>query len=141
MRPLFPALLVVVLAIPGCATTGRVRAPARLESKRALHSPPRGAASAEVGLASFYSARHNGAATASGERHDAGELTAAHRTLAFGTRVRVTNLANERSVVVTINDRGPFVRGRIIDLSKRAARELDFVREGTARVGVTVVSP
>ena len=66
-------------------------------------------------------------------------MTAAHRTLPFGTRVRVTNLTNGRSVVVTITDRGPFAPGRIIDVSKRAARNLDFVRAGTARVRIRVL--
>jgi rare lipoprotein A len=64
---------------------------------------------------------------------------AAHRTLPFGTRVQVTNLGNGRSVIVTIVDRGPFAKGRIIDLSRRAARKLDFVRDGTARVRLEVL--
>jgi rare lipoprotein A len=76
---------------------------------------------ASYGLASFYG---NESQTASGERFDAHELTAAHRTLPFGTRVRVTNHSNGRSVVVTINDRGPFVRGRIIDVTPAAAHLL-----------------
>jgi rare lipoprotein A len=67
-------------------------------------------------------------------------LTAAHRTLPFGTRVRVTNLENGRSVVVTITDRGPFRKGRVIDVSRRAAGKLGFLREGTTRVRVEVVS-
>lgn len=66
-------------------------------------------------------------------------LTAAHRTLPFGTRVRVTNLGNGRSVVVRINDRGPFVRGRIIDLSRHAAERLGFTRQGVTRVEVRVI--
>jgi rare lipoprotein A len=74
-----------------------------------------------LGIASSYG---EGLQTASGERFNAGELTAAHRTLPFGTRVRVTNHSNGRSVVVTINDRGPFVRGRIIDVTPAAARVL-----------------
>jgi rare lipoprotein A len=73
------------------------------------------------GLASFY---ENGSATASGERFNADELTAAHRTLPFGTRVRVTNHSNGRTVVVRINDRGPFVHGRIIDVTPAAAHAL-----------------
>jgi rare lipoprotein A len=76
---------------------------------------------ASYGLASFY---ENGSATASGERFNADELTAAHRTLPFGTRVRVTNHSNGRSVVVRINDRGPFVHGRIIDVTPAAAHAL-----------------
>ena len=92
-----------------------------------------------MGLASYYDSRHNGATTASGERYDERALTAAHRTLPFGTRVRVTNLRNGRSVIVRIDDRGPFVHGRILDVSLRAARELGFVTGGTARVRVKVV--
>lgn len=93
----------------------------------------------EEGYASFYGAQHHGRRTASGEVFDAGRLTAAHRTLPFGTRVRVTNLKNGRHVDVTVNDRGPFRRGRVIDVSRRAAKELGFLRAGTARVRVEVL--
>ena len=91
-------------------------------------------------MASYLSSEHNGQATASGAVYDERRMTAAHRTLPFGTRVRVTNLANGRHVVVTITDRGPFRRGRIIDVSKRAAIKLGFLAQGTARVRVTVLS-
>lgn len=90
----------------------------------------------EDGEASYYGARHHGKRTASGERFDQNALTAAHRTLPFGTRVKVTNLNNDRSVVVRINDRGPHVRGRLIDLSRRAAEALDMLRSGVAPVRV-----
>ncbi|OIN09204.1 septal ring lytic transglycosylase RlpA family protein [Oceanisphaera psychrotolerans] len=86
------------------------------------------------GMASYYGARHHGRKTASGERFNKDALTAAHRTLPFGTRVRVTNLNNRKSVIVRINDRGPYARGRIIDLSEQAARELNMIRQGVARV-------
>jgi rare lipoprotein A len=86
---------------------------------------------ASVGLASFYA---EGSETASGERFNANELTAAHRTLPFGTRVRVTNRSNGRSVVVTINDRGPFVSGRIIDVTPAGARALGM--SGVASVSI-----
>jgi rare lipoprotein A len=92
-------------------------------------------ASAQNGLASVYA--YSGGRTASGERVSPGALTAAHRTLPFGTRVRVTNQNNGRSVVVRINDRGPFVRGRIIDLTPAAARALDF--SSLASVSVDVI--
>lgn len=91
---------------------------------------------AETGLASYYGSEFHGRRTASGEVYDENKLTAAHRTLPFGTRVRVTNLANGKSVVVRINDRGPFREGRIIDVSRRAARELDSIRAGVVRVRV-----
>ncbi len=93
----------------------------------------------QVGFASYYDSRFDGSRTASGERYDEKALTAAHRTLPFGTRVQVTNLENGRSVVVTITDRGPFARGRVIDLSRRAAHKLDILRDGTARVRLEVV--
>jgi rare lipoprotein A len=80
-----------------------------------------------------------GTRTASGERMNAKALAAAHRTLPFGTRVRVENLANGRSVVVRVNDRGPFVRGRVIDVTQAAAQRLGMIRSGTAPVRVTVV--
>lgn len=86
------------------------------------------------GTASYYGKAHHGKRTASGERFNQNALTAAHRTLPFGTRVKVTNLANGRSVIVRINDRGPFGRGRIIDVSRKAAEQLNMLRTGTARV-------
>lgn len=92
-------------------------------------------ASAQSGVASIYG--YSGGRTASGERASPGALTAAHRTLPFGTMVRVTNRSSGRSVVVRINDRGPFVRGRIIDLTPAAARALGF--SGLANVEVDVV--
>lgn len=88
------------------------------------------------GKASYYGARHHGKKTASGERFDQHALTAAHRSLPFGTRVRVTNLHNDKQVVVRINDRGPFVRGRVIDLSHKAAERLDMLRAGVVPVRV-----
>jgi rare lipoprotein A len=93
------------------------------------------AASAQSGIASVYA--YNGGRTASGERMSNAALTAAHRTLPFGTMVRVTNARSGRSVVVRINDRGPFVRGRVIDLSPAAARELGV--SGLASVTLDVV--
>ena len=92
---------------------------------------------AEKGIASLYATRFHGRATANGERYDKLGFTAAHRTLAFGTIVRVTNTANGRVVKVQINDRGPHVKSRIIDLSTAAARALGF-RKGLARVRLEV---
>jgi rare lipoprotein A len=93
-----------------------------------------GTASAESGIASVYS-YESGNRTASGERLQPSELTAAHRTLPFGTKVRVTNHRNGRTVAVRINDRGPFIKGRVIDLTPAAARALGF--SGLAPVTVT----
>jgi len=95
-------------------------------------------ASVTSGGASWYSLPGN--RTANGELMNPNALTAAHRTLAFGTRVEVKNLRNGRTVVVRINDRGPFVRGRVIDVSKAAARRLGIIGTGVARVALRVVS-
>jgi peptidoglycan lytic transglycosylase len=112
-----------LVALAGCATT-----------------PPTGGRPAhEVGIASFYAKSLHGRRTASGERYDMQALTAAHRTLPFGSRVRVTNLQNGRSVVVRINDRGPFVEKRVIDLSYAAAKELRFLGRGTTKVRLEVL--
>jgi len=94
-----------------------------------------------TGMASWYGKTFHGRTTASGRRFNMYELTAAHTTLPTGTQVRVTNLANGRSVIVTITDRGPFSRNRIIDLSYAAAEHLGFVRQGTAKVRVTYHRP
>lgn len=91
------------------------------------------------GGASYFSDEIAGQRTASGEICDPDTLTAAHRTLAFGSRVRVTNLANHQSVIVRINDRGPFHGGRIIDLSDAAAREIGMRQSGTAQVSLTLI--
>jgi rare lipoprotein A len=93
----------------------------------------------EVGVASWYGVPYHGRTTASGETFDMNDLTAAHPSLPFGSRVRVTNLGNGRSLVLEINDRGPFVKQRIIDVSKRAAKELGLLRDGIARVRVEVL--
>ena len=87
-----------------------------------------------TGTASFYGRRFHGRRTANGERFDMNALTAAHRTLPFGSMVRVTNPSNGRSVTVRINDRGPFSRGRVIDVSRAAAKELGLIRRGHAAV-------
>jgi len=94
----------------------------------------------ETGQASYYAEKFQGRSTASGEAYERSALTAAHRTLPFGTMVEVTNLGNGRTVTVRINDRGPFVKGRIIDLSYRAAVDLDFIQEGLAEVRVVAIT-
>lgn len=90
----------------------------------------------EVGLASFYARSLQGRRTASGSRYDARAMTCAHRTHAFGTFLRVTDLETGRSVVVRVTDRGPFTAGRVVDLSWAAARRLGIVDRGVARVRV-----
>ena len=119
-------LVVVLLALAsgGCAILG---------------GPPPARHRVETGTASFYGARFDGRVTASGVRYDSSKMLAAHRSLPFGTKVRVTHLGNRRSVVVTVVDRGPYRRGRVIDLSRRAAGELGFLRQGLASVQIEVV--
>ncbi len=92
-----------------------------------------------VGVASWYGAKFHGRTTASGEPYDMNAMTAAHPSLPFGTKVRVTNLENGRSVVLRINDRGPFAKRRIIDVSRHAAEHLGFLGTGLARVRVQVI--
>lgn len=91
------------------------------------------------GRASWYGPKFHGRRTANGEIFDSNALTAAHPSLPFGTKVRVTNLNNGRSVIVRINDRGPFIKGRIIDVSAAAARILNMVNSGTARVQLDIL--
>lgn len=92
-----------------------------------------------MGVASYYGPKFHGRLTANGETFDMYGITAAHKTLPFNTVVRVTNLENDRSALVRINDRGPFVPGRMLDLSYGAAKKLGVVAEGTARVKVEIV--
>jgi rare lipoprotein A len=98
-------------------------------------------AQVQTGKASFYADKFEGQPTASGEKYRHSKLTAAHKTLPFGTRVRVTNLANNESVEVLINDRGPYVDNRIIDLSKSAAEKLGFVNQGLVDIKLEVIDP
>lgn len=114
------AVLLTVIVVAGCA-----RAPVRPQA----YGP-------QVGIASWYGPKFHGRRTASGEVYDMHQLSAAHRTLPLGSWVQVTNLENGRSIQVRVNDRGPFVRGRIIDLSYAAAQSLGMVRQGLARVSV-----
>lgn len=93
----------------------------------------------QEGVASYYAHEFNGRKTSNGETFDMNQLTAAHRTLPFNTKVRVTNLANGRATVVRINDRGPFKDNRIIDLSLAAAKEIGLIVSGTARVKIEVL--
>jgi rare lipoprotein A len=124
-RSHFGGILALLLASTGCS-----------------HMPrPDGLTDAwQVGGASYYATKFEGRKTASGERYDGARLTAAHLTLPFGTRVRVTNLSNERVVEVVINDRGPHRKGRIVDLSRRAAETIGLLHVGVARVRLEVIA-
>ncbi len=93
----------------------------------------------QTGVASWYGPGFHGKKTANGERYDMYTMTAAHKTLPLGTRVKITNLSNRKSIIVRINDRGPFHGGRIIDLSKRAAQQLGILEDGSARVHIKTI--
>jgi len=99
-------------------------------------SMPSAVSGTETGLASFYSEMYNGKKTANGEIYNSSELTAAHKKLPFGTRVKVTNLSNGKTVKVRVNDRGPFVAGRIIDLTRKAAKKIDMINDGVVKVKI-----
>lgn len=118
--------LALALMVVGCASSR----PGRSVSSSTI----------ETGVASYYHDRLHGRTTASGEVYDREALTAAHRSLPFGTTVLVRNLGNGKTARVRINDRGPFVDGRILDVSRRAAEVLGFVADGLARVSVEVVA-
>jgi len=129
MRVVLVGAMVMTLAGTGCGWFGR-RPPEPKATRGAV----------QEGVASWYGPGFHGKATTSGEVYDQHDLTAAHQTLPLGTRVAVTNLRNGRSIEVRVNDRGPFVGGRVIDLSYAAARALDMVGPGTAPVRVTVLN-
>lgn len=124
-KPIRNGLLLALFALlAGCASS-------RVDSPKVASGGYRA-----EGKASYYGARHHGNKTASGERFDQNALTAAHRSLPFGSRVLVTNLRNDKSVVVRINDRGPYSKGRLIDLSHKAAEQIDMLRAGIVPVRV-----
>lgn len=122
------------MLLNGCAS-------AHLEPELGPELEPRNARFAQTGLASWYGRAFQGRRTASGASFDQNQMTAAHPTLKFGTRLRVTNLLNQKTVIVIVNDRGPYSGGRIIDVSRRAARELGFIAAGVARVRIEVIDP
>jgi len=127
MRRLLGFALLLAFAAGCAATAPRPASVARLDRFD------------EVGVASYVAGSFDGRATSSGSIYDSHRLTAAHRTLPFGTIVRVTNLANGRSVLVRINDRGPYGRGLIIDVSSAAAERLDMIRAGIVACELEVV--
>ena len=143
MRAQSLLLLVVLISLLASACGGR-RSASRLPVPQ-TPSPGSGAQTpgpgyTETGYASWYGDPYHGRRAASGEIYDKYKLTSAHRTLPFGTQVKVTNLENGRTVIVRINDRGPFVKGRIVDLSLAGAREIQMVGPGTALVRLEVIS-
>jgi len=136
--------LSVLLVLLGCAPAPIYRAGSARETAPAKNDPvkEKEKPAAEwplttvTGIASYYGKEFHGRKTANGETFDMNAMTAAHRTLPFGTMVRVTNLANDQSVTVRINDRGPFIKGRIIDLSYGAAKSIDLLSIGQVKLEV-----
>jgi rare lipoprotein A len=131
--------------VMGCALAGVVALSPKSEARLPASPGPLPAIfqampKGEVGVASWYGSKHQGRATASGETFDMHRLTAAHRELPLGTTVRVTNLVNLKSVVLRVNDRGPGIDGRLIDVSWAAAKRLGFVNAGLTPVVVEVVN-
>ncbi len=94
----------------------------------------------EIGIATYYGDKFHGRKTASGELYDKNLLTCAHKTLKFGTKIRVTRMDNGKSVIVRVNDRGPFVKGYIVDLSRKAATEIDMLKDGITKVKIEVLT-
>lgn len=132
--PFLAAALTAAIALSGCARKTRAHVPV----PAAAPAPARIGAT-ETGMASWYGEPYNGRRAASGEIYDMEKLTAAHRSLPFNTWVEVTDLDNGKQVEVRINDRGPFVGGRIIDLSHAAARSLNMLGAGVARVRLKII--
>jgi rare lipoprotein A len=134
MRAFRLPLILILTSLAGCASQPPP-APSPTPSPSISQPPPAPEPSfIQTGLASFYGKAHDGKSTADGGSFDPEQFTAAHRTLAFGTTVRVTNLANGQAVLVKITDRGPYVRGRIIDVSLAAAKALGMQDKGVTRV-------
>jgi rare lipoprotein A len=131
-RPGFAIWTALALSLSAIGSEPNQTASARIAT--AKETP-----TAQTGVASYYADQYHGKPTASGEVFDMRALTAAHRSYKFGARVKVTHLGNNRSVIVRINDRGPFVQGRVIDLSLAAAEELQMVKSGLARVKLEIV--
>lgn len=123
----------LALLLAGCATT------APPPKSTITVAPPATRSFVQEGLGTFYGKEAHGGPTASGERFDMWAMTAAHKTLRLGTRIRVTNMKNGRSVVLRVNDRGPYAKGRIVDVSFAAARALGMVEAGVVPVRVEVV--
>ena len=138
MRPRVARLVIVLAVVAGCAKS--VPAPSTIREVPAT-GPRAGVVAVMEGKASWYGREQHGHLTANGEHFDMYALTAAHRTLHMQTRVRVINLRNGRAAVVRINDRGPYSRGRIIDVSYAAAKELDMLNAGVVPVRLEVLSP
>ena len=138
--------LIFLITLSGCSNSPRYRTgPVKSSGKKSI-SPPSLKTKSNVehrkvmkGVSSFYAEDFHGKLTANGEVYDMYGLTAAHKTLPLNTIVRVTNLVNNKSLILRINDRGPYVKGRILDCSYGAAKKLDFIVQGTTDVKIEVI--
>jgi len=144
MRSLLPLLIALALFASACATarqeTTTARAPQRTGEAGPKPAPKPGRASKwQEGLASYYADSLHGRRTANGDRYDRNAATCAHRTHKFGTRLLVQSVDTGKTVQCSVNDRGPFVKGRIVDLSKRLARELGLLDRGVGKVRIAPV--
>jgi len=142
----FLFVLIFLMTLSGCSNSPRYRTgPVKSSGKKSI-SPPSLKTKSNVehrkvmkGVSSFYAEDFHGKLTANGEVYDMYGLTAAHKTLPLNTIVRVTNLVNNKSLILRINDRGPYVKGRILDCSYGAAKKLDFIVQGTTDVKIEVI--
>jgi len=139
-------VLIFLMILSGCSNSPRYRTgPVKTSGKKSISTPSLKTKSnvehrkVMKGVSSFYAEDFHGKLTANGEVYDMYGLTAAHKTLPLNTIVRVTNLVNNKSLILRINDRGPYVKGRILDCSYGAAKKLDFVVQGTTDVKVEVI--
>ena len=139
-------VLIFLMILSGCSNSPRYRTgPVKTSGKKSI-SPPSLKTKSNVehrkvmkGVSSFYAEDFHGKLTANGEVYDMYGLTAAHKTLPLNTIVRVTNLVNNKSLILRINDRGPYIKGRILDCSYGAAKKLDFIVQGTTDVKIEVI--
>ena len=139
----------ICLMIIGCSSSPRYTTgstPSRSKSTKKIKSTSASSKNGKVkhrkvmtGVSSFYAEDFHGKLTANGEVYDMYGVTAAHKTLPLNTVCRVTNLANKKSLILRINDRGPYIKGRILDCSYGAAKKLDFIKEGTTNVKIEVI--
>ena len=139
-------VLIFLMILSGCSNSPRYRTgPVKTSGKKSISTPSLKTKSnvehrkVMKGISSFYAEDFHGKLTANGEVYDMYGLTAAHKTLPLNTIVRVTNLVNNKSLILRINDRGPYVKGRILDCSYGAAKKLDFIIQGTTDVKIEVI--
>lgn len=140
VRRFLPAAFLLIL-LSACAFNPRYERPAyeRAQGGYPEKAESRESGHTQTGMISYYGGKFHGRKTASGAIFDKNALTAAHRSLSFGTRLKVTNLDNGRSVTVTVTDRGPFAHGRILDLSEAAAKQIAMIGKGAVKARIEVL--